>query len=134
MADDTKPAAGDKADPAKGTTASAAEAKPAEPTDDLVERKHSLAIGRKKLGYTTSTGRIVLREEVIEDGKFAGFKARATVFHHGLRARWRPEPEATSHLRLQWRTGLVERLAPSRVARTAPCRHRRRRCPGAAAL
>jgi len=80
MADDTKPAAGDKADPAKGTTASAAETKPAEPTDDLVERKHSLTIGRKKLAYTTSTGRIVLREEVIEDGKFAGFKARATVF------------------------------------------------------
>jgi carboxypeptidase C (cathepsin A) len=80
MADDTKPAPGDKADPAKGTTASAAEAKPAEPTDDLVERKHSLAIGRKKLAYTTSTGRIVLREEVIEDGKFAGFKAKATVF------------------------------------------------------
>ena len=80
MADDTKPAAGDKADPAKGTAASAAEAKPAEPTDDLVERKHSLTIGRKKLAYTTSTGRIVLREEVIEDGKFAGFKARATVF------------------------------------------------------
>jgi len=80
MADDTKPAAGDKADPAKGTAASAAEAKPAEPTDDLVERKHSLTIGRKKLAYTTSTGRIVLREEVIEDGKFAGFKAKATVF------------------------------------------------------
>ena len=80
MADDTKPASGDKADPAKGTAASAAEAKPAEPTDDLVERKHSLTIGRKKLVYTTSTGRIVLREEVIEDGKFAGFKAKATVF------------------------------------------------------
>ncbi|HEX5148717.1 MAG TPA: hypothetical protein VFW02_06525 [Candidatus Limnocylindrales bacterium] len=81
MADDTKPAAGDKADQAKGTGASAAETtKPAEPTDDLVERKHSLAIGRKKLSYTTSTGRIVLREEVIEDGKFAGFKPRATVF------------------------------------------------------
>jgi carboxypeptidase C (cathepsin A) len=80
MADDTKPTPGDKTDPAKGTTPSAAETKPAEPTDDLVERKHSLTIGRKKLAYTTSTGRIVLREEVLEDGKFAGFKPRATVF------------------------------------------------------
>jgi carboxypeptidase C (cathepsin A) len=81
MADDTKPVAGDKADPAKGNAPSAAETtKPAEPTDDLVERKHSLTIGRRKLAYTTSTGRIVLREEVIDDGKFAGFKPRATVF------------------------------------------------------
>ncbi len=57
-----------------------AEAKAAEPTDDLVERKHTVAIGRRKLSYTTRTGRIVLREEVVEDGKVAGFKAKASVF------------------------------------------------------
>jgi len=76
-------ASGEKGDPAKGaaSTSTATEAtRAADPTDDLVERKHSLTIGRKKLAYTTSTGRIVLREEVIEDGKFAGFKPRATVF------------------------------------------------------
>jgi carboxypeptidase C (cathepsin A) len=78
----------DEKDEAKGKTEAKAddskpattETKPAEPTDDLVERKHSLTIGRKKLAYTTSTGRIVLREEIIEDGKFAGFKPKATVF------------------------------------------------------
>ncbi|MEO7665049.1 MAG: peptidase S10 [Candidatus Limnocylindrales bacterium] len=54
--------------------------KPPDPTDDLVERRHTLTVGRKKLAYTTQTGRIVLREEVVEDGKSAGFKAKATVF------------------------------------------------------
>jgi len=58
----------------------AATPKPVEPTDDIVERKHTLTIGRKKLAYTSRTGRIVLREEVVEDGKSAGFKAKATVF------------------------------------------------------
>ena len=66
----------------KGDTTKAAggEAKPAEPTDDLVERKHTITIGRKKHGYTSTAGRIVLREEVVEDGKLVGFKAKATVF------------------------------------------------------
>lgn len=81
MADETKAATGgDKADTAKAAPGAAETTKPAEPTDDLVERKHSITIGRKKLAYTTSTGRIVLREEVLEDGKSAGFKAKATVF------------------------------------------------------
>jgi carboxypeptidase C (cathepsin A) len=62
------------------TKAATTEAKPPEPTDDLVVRKHSLAIGRKKLAYTSTAGRIVLREEVVEDGKFTGFKPKATVF------------------------------------------------------
>jgi len=72
--------------PAKGETkpddarAASAEAKPVEPADDLVVRKHTISIGRRKLAYTSTTGRIVLREEAVEDGKAAGFKARATVF------------------------------------------------------
>ena len=75
-------AAAAKAD-AKGDekkAAAAAETKPAEPADDLVVRKHTITIGRKKLAYTSTTGRIVLREEAIEDGKSSGFKPKATVF------------------------------------------------------
>ena len=81
MPDDKAASAAGKAD-AKDADAkpAATDAKPAEPTDDLVERKHSLSIGRRKLAYTTLTGRVVLREEVIEDGKSTGFKAKATVF------------------------------------------------------
>jgi carboxypeptidase C (cathepsin A) len=82
MPDETSRAdtAGPKADAARATGAPAEASKPADPTDDLVERKHTLAIGRRKLAYTSWTGRIVLREEVLEDGKAAGFKPKATVF------------------------------------------------------
>jgi len=73
-------AAGPKDGAARATAAAAETPKPADPTDDLVERKHTLAVGRRKLAYTSWTGRIVLREEVLEDGKAAGFKAKATVF------------------------------------------------------
>jgi carboxypeptidase C (cathepsin A) len=72
------PPAGSNADAAKPTPAETT--KPADPTDDLVERKHTLTVGRRKLAYTSLTGRIVLREEILEDGKAAGFKAKATVF------------------------------------------------------
>ena len=69
-------------DPPTPTTPSATvePVKPPDPTDDLVERKHTLTVGRKKLAYTSWTGRIVLREEVVEDGKAGGFKPKATVF------------------------------------------------------
>ena len=83
MADETTAENAAGKDEAKAGDAKAAvtEAKPAAPTDDLVERKHSLSIGlRKKLAYTSLTGRIVLREEILEDGKAAGFKAKASVF------------------------------------------------------
>ncbi len=75
-----------EATPASGGTAATAAAKPAEPpkppdpVDDLVERKHTLTVGRKKLAYTSRTGRVVLREEIVEDGKAAGFKPKAAVF------------------------------------------------------
>lgn len=62
-------------------TANAADASKApDPTDDLVERRHSLSVGRRKLAYTSRTGRIVLREELIEDGVSGGHKPKATVF------------------------------------------------------
>ena len=53
--------------------------KAAEPTDDLVATKHTLKAGRQTLHYTATTGRVVLREEVYEDGKFTGFKAKAEM-------------------------------------------------------
>ena len=83
MADETAGTAQDATATAAsgaGKPASLDTAKPADPTDDLVERKHTLVVGRKKLAYTSWTGRIVLREEVIEDGKAAGFKPKAAVF------------------------------------------------------
>lgn len=51
-----------------------------EPTDDLVERQHTLSIGRRRLHYTSTAGRVVLREEVVDDGKAKGHKPKATVF------------------------------------------------------
>jgi len=50
------------------------------PTDDLVTTAHSLTIKRRKLVYTATTGRIVLRQEVITDGKFDGNQPKAEVF------------------------------------------------------
>jgi carboxypeptidase C (cathepsin A) len=52
----------------------------AEPTDDLVTTSHSLTVKRRKLNYTATTGRIVLRKEVITDGKFDGHLPKAEVF------------------------------------------------------
>ncbi|MEV6909819.1 peptidase S10 [Amycolatopsis sp. NPDC051071] len=51
-----------------------------EPIDDLVTTNHTLTLKRKKLAYTAQTGRIVLRKEVITDGKSEGYKAKAEVF------------------------------------------------------
>jgi carboxypeptidase C (cathepsin A) len=64
-------------DPA--TTPATSSTTPAEPTDDLVTSRHRLTLGRRRLEYTATTGRIVLREEVVEDGKSQGLKARAEV-------------------------------------------------------
>ncbi|MPZ64429.1 MAG: peptidase S10 [Pseudonocardiaceae bacterium] len=51
-----------------------------EPTDDLVTTRHSLTIKRRKLGYTATAGRMVLREESISDGAFEGHQAKAEMF------------------------------------------------------
>ena len=66
-------------DTATVAPADAATPKPAEPTDDLVTTRHTLKVGRRTLRYTATTGRVVLREEVVEDGTFSGFKAKAEV-------------------------------------------------------
>ncbi|MFF1609728.1 S10 family peptidase [Amycolatopsis sp. NPDC058278] len=53
---------------------------PAEPTDDVVTTQHTLTVKRKKLAYTAKAGRVVLRKEVVKDGKSEGVKAKAEVF------------------------------------------------------
>ncbi|NYG07553.1 carboxypeptidase C (cathepsin A) [Phycicoccus badiiscoriae] len=49
------------------------------PQDDLVTTRHTLKIGRKTLRYTATAGRMVLREEVFEDGVFKGHNAKAEL-------------------------------------------------------
>jgi carboxypeptidase C (cathepsin A) len=56
------------------------EEKPAEPVDDLVTSSHSLTVKGRKLSYTATTGRIVLRKEILTDGKFDGYLPKAEVF------------------------------------------------------
>jgi len=50
------------------------------PVDDLVTTSHTLTVKRRKLNYTATTGRIVLRKEVLTDGKFDGHLPKAEVF------------------------------------------------------
>jgi len=49
--------------------------------DDVITTKHQIGTGKVRLKYTTRTGRVVLREEVITEGKFSGHRPRAEVFH-----------------------------------------------------
>jgi carboxypeptidase C (cathepsin A) len=60
--------------------AAEAESKPAEPVDDLVATQHTLTVKRRKLAYTAQTGRVVLRQEVVTDGKSEGHLPKAEVF------------------------------------------------------
>ena len=69
----------EKAEPKEPNKADEAVTKPAEPNDDLVVTEHELNVGRSVLNYTATTGRVVLREEVYEDGTFTGFKAKAEM-------------------------------------------------------
>src|SRR3954471_6875405 len=50
-----------------------------EVSDDVVTTRHTLKAGRTSLEYTATAGRLVLREEVYEDGKFTGYQAKAEV-------------------------------------------------------
>jgi carboxypeptidase C (cathepsin A) len=63
----------------KKTTDAGVSTKPADPKDDLVASRHHLKVGRQTLDYTATTGRVVLREEVYEDGTFTGFKPKAEM-------------------------------------------------------
>ena len=48
--------------------------------DDFATAQHSITVKRRKLNYTTTTGRVVLRQEVLTEGKFDGHQAKAEVF------------------------------------------------------
>ena len=51
-----------------------------DPTDELVTTDHVLSAPGGELRYSATTGRVVLREELDEDEKFAGFRAMAEMF------------------------------------------------------
>ncbi|WP_326566220.1 peptidase S10 [Amycolatopsis rhabdoformis] len=63
----------------KPETPATAEQPPA-PVDDLVTTHHTLTVKRRKLAYTAQAGRVVLRQEVVKDGKSEGHKPKAEVF------------------------------------------------------
>jgi carboxypeptidase C (cathepsin A) len=50
------------------------------PVDDLKTTRHELTIGAETLRYTATTGRVVLRQEVVTEGKFDGHVPKAEVF------------------------------------------------------
>ena len=80
MADDTSETTEQKTDPKADTrTDTRTDTTPAEPKDHLVVTEHELKVGRTVLRYTATTGRVVLRDEVYEDGTFTGFKAKAEM-------------------------------------------------------
>jgi carboxypeptidase C (cathepsin A) len=51
-----------------------------EPVDDLVTATHTLRLPGRELAYTTTTGRIVLRQEIHTDDAFDGYRPKAEVF------------------------------------------------------
>jgi carboxypeptidase C (cathepsin A) len=54
--------------------------KPDDPQDDLVTTSHTVRAGDEELAYTATAGRVVLRHEVLSEGKFDGHLAKAEVF------------------------------------------------------
>jgi carboxypeptidase C (cathepsin A) len=74
------PAATAAAETTGGTaTPGSAVTTPAPAKDDLVTTRHTLRVGRRTIRYTATTGRVVLREEVYEDGVFKGYNAKAEM-------------------------------------------------------
>lgn len=66
--------------PGSGTPGkSTAPAKKPEPADDLVTTHHTLHTPQGDLSYSATTGRIVLREEVLKEEKYDGRKPKAEV-------------------------------------------------------
>jgi carboxypeptidase C (cathepsin A) len=51
-----------------------------EAADDLVTTRHEVTTEGGELSYTATTGRIVLREDILSDGTFTERKAKAEVF------------------------------------------------------
>ena len=82
MADETRETSKDPAPKDSVTTAETVTEvakKPAEPSDDLVTTRHTVKAGRRTLRYTATSGRVVLREEVYEEGTFKGHTAKAEM-------------------------------------------------------
>ena len=77
MPEETPAHASDR--PSDHTSGQRPAGKAAEPVDDLVTTRHQLRVGRRTLDYTATTGRVVLREEVYDDGTFTGHQAKAEV-------------------------------------------------------
>lgn len=76
MATKSKP----NTEPDGGSEARRLEPTEPEPADDLVTAEHSITVKRRKLNYLTTTGRVVLRKEVLSDGKFDGHRPKAELF------------------------------------------------------
>ncbi len=95
-------------------------------------RHHAPAEGRAAAPSTTPPppGRVVLRDEVYEDGVFTGHKAEGRDVDDDLRRSTTRRPPPTGHLRVQRRARLVERVAAPRAVRSAARAdgRRRRRC------
>lgn len=51
-----------------------------EPADDMVTTAHELTVDNRTLRYTATTGRVVLRKEILTDGAFEGHQPKAEVF------------------------------------------------------
>ncbi|MGV1009315.1 MAG: S10 family peptidase [Dermatophilaceae bacterium] len=66
-------------EPASGPAARPERPPPPDPEDELVTTRHTVRSGRRSLHYTATTGRVVLREEVYEDGTFTGHTAKAEM-------------------------------------------------------
>ena len=92
----------------------------AEPTDDLVTTQHTLTVKRRKLHYTATTGRIVLREEVLTDGEFDGHQPKAEVFVTAYTLDGADPANRPVTFAFNGGPGLVERVAAPRAARPAP--------------
>ena len=92
-------------------------AAPVNPIDDVVTTRHELVTATGTLAYTASAGRVVLREEVHEDGVFRGLKAKAEVFVVSYVADTDRGRASSSNVRVQRRPGLLQRVATLRPPR-----------------
>ncbi len=52
----------------------------APPSDDVVVSEHELSTATGPLGYLAEAGRVVLREEITEEGVFRGLRPKAEIF------------------------------------------------------
>ena len=75
-----EPTSGDERDGENGNGTTATTPPHPTPFDDLVTTAHTVETADGTLSYTATSGRIVLRTEVHEDGAFKGYQPKAEVF------------------------------------------------------